>query len=824
MPLDLTLAPLYRINGQEVASLPGLLIQTPPQNAARVRAQDKLVLYLLLTGNAVFSLSEYMQVAQNAANVFFQAAGSLTNALRAATEHINAALLQRNMSTSAQGQYVNGWLTLAALRDAQCTFLISGPMHIYWFGQDETRHIYDSASAGKGLGTSQSSSIYYSQVPLHAGDRMLFYGRAPAAWDAALNDAHPSSLDAMRRRLSTVTKDDLNSVLIQATDGTGILNLLKGNEIPETEPEPTPQDVISKLPHINEAESTPEPLDPPQDSTEDDSPVPQTETFDSAADFASHVVQPSAYAIPPQQDGLPEQLSSDHPLASLPSSSTTRDFPASIPRIQNSTPRLGPNEGGEIPVGAMAEDKAGINLPAAVFPEAPTGAEPVRAPSPRTRQTARILASGIQSTRRLSERVGERFSNFIPRLLPNTGSAQNPASASMMFFIAVLIPLMVVTLASVVYLRYGRSEQYDTYLRQAQNMRDQAVNLSNPIEERNAWQNVLLNVEIAESHRKTSETAKLQQEAEGNLDQLLGITRLQFNAAFSSKPGIEISRMAASENELFLLNAANGEVLRAVPTGGGRGFQLDTAFNCRPGVYGSYTVGPLVDIAALPGLNSLNATMLGIDASGNLLYCGAGQIGQATPLPPPDTNWGRVTGFWLDNGNLYVLDAPSRAVWVYNGKDGTYVDSPYFFFGEQTPAQDVIDFVVSGDELSMLHADGHVSTCSYSRNDSNSQCQDPLPFVNPFAAYQDTDLFGTSHFTQMLFAAPPDQSILLLDADAQGIMRFAPHSLELQNQFHPTTGSANPIPGGPISAVTVSPNHVIYVAVAAQVYFALNMP
>ena len=71
MPLDLTLAPLYRINGQEITSLPGLIVQAPPQSAVRVRAQDRLVVYLLLTGNAVFSVSEYMQTAQNAADVFY---------------------------------------------------------------------------------------------------------------------------------------------------------------------------------------------------------------------------------------------------------------------------------------------------------------------------------------------------------------------------------------------------------------------------------------------------------------------------------------------------------------------------------------------------------------------------------------------------------------------------------------------------------------------------------------------------------------------------------------------------------------------------------
>ena len=96
--------------------------------------------------------------------------------------------------------------------------------------------------------------------------------------------------------------------------------------------------------------------------------------------------------------------------------------------------------------------------------------------------------------------------------------------------------------------------------------------------------------------------------------------------------------------------------------------------------------------------------------------------------------------------------------------------------------------------------------------------------INPFAAYQDTDLFASAHFTQMLFTALPDQSILLLDADTQGVLRFAPRSLELQNQFRPTTGAANPIPPGPAGAVAVGPNHVLYLAVNGQVYFATDMP
>lgn len=800
MTLDLTLSPLYRINGQDIASLPGLLVQYPPRTPARGREQDRLVVYLLLTGTAVFSTSEYMQVAQDAANIFFQTPRTLTGALRAATESVNKTLLERNMKSTARGQYAVGWLALGTLRDSQLTLSMSGPMHAYVYGQNETRHIHEPNVAGKGLGTSPTFNIHYTQTTLSAGDRLIFFGRAPSAWDSTLNDPAPSSLEALHHRLKSLTSADLNAVLIQTSDGKGTLNLLKEDIKTEVHPAPSPS-----LPPPEETFPTPE-----------EKPAPALD---------SHLVQASAYTIPPQK----EQTTSPEPQHSP----AARAFPASIPRshtpVQKTTIE---SEIEEIDAPALEEDQ---------IPTLETIVEPARTRRPRprretpawTRQTAKLIATSIQSMRRISKTLSERLSNFLPRLLPGTETGtvdqSGTPSTTTMMFVAVLVPLIVVTIASVVYLRFGRSQQYETYLVQANEMREQALLLTDPMEQRIAWENVINSVNIAESHSETSETSALRNEADANLDQLLGIVRLQFNPAFVNAIGIDISRMAANETDLYLLNAVNGEILRAQPAKNNRGFELDTAFNCKPGEYGSYIVGPLVDILALPNLNSINATVLGIDANGTLLYCAPEQVAQAIPLPIPDTSWGRVTAFVLDAGNLYVLDASSRAVWVYTGADMTFIDQPKLFFGLQTPEkEDVIDLVVTGDNLYMLHADGHLSTCSYSRIQSvSTRCQDPMPYINPFPAYSDTDLFAGTNFTQMLFTALPDQSILLLNADTltQGVFRFTPHSLELQNQFRPITGKANPIPGGlTIDAVTVGTNHVLYLAVDGQVYFANDMP
>lgn len=804
MPLDIHLTPLYRINGRDDWAMPGVLGLTPPKNAARGREQDRLVVYSVLAGNSTFTTSEYMQVAESAGRVFYETPRALTSALRAATDHVNKTLLERNMSTSSQGKYVLGWLLLAAFREGQCTFSLSGPMHAYWFGARESRHFFEPAISGKGLGSSQSIHIHYAQTSIEAGDLLLFCGRVPTAWVAPLDDAKPSSLEVMRRRLAALTSEDLNAVLMQATNGTGLIHFVTGpSSAPpreEEKDEVPPPDLSPSLPAAKEAESAP-----------------------------GHVLQPSAYAIPPEQKEAPPQSQTLDPLANLPHQSTPREFPASIPRakpkpVEDEPPQeLEPEEEIDDIAESMAE-QVEAQEPEPVQEEVP---QTPREPSMQARQAAKAAVTGMQSIRRWSETLGERLRNFLPRLLPNpevTAETTVP-STNLMAVMAILIPLIVVTLASVMYLRFGRSEQYDAYLRQAQQIRQQAAALSDPVEQKKAWENVLLNVARAEEHRQTTDTAALKNEAERNLDVLLGITRMQFNPAFSNRLNIDISRIVASERDIYMLNAENGEVLRAVPAAGGRGFQRDDTFICKQGVYGNTTVGALVDILALPSVNVINATLLGIDANGTLLYCAPGQTAQAMRLPPPDTNWGRVTGFAMDGGTLYVLDAQSRAAWVYNGRDGTYTESPYFFFGQQTPTQDVIDFIISGDEMYMLHADGRLSSCSYSRiTASSSNCQDPLQMENPFQAYQDTDLFGAANFTQILFAAPPDPSILLLDATGQSVMRFSPRLLELQTQFRPTTGENNPIPAGAIGAVAVSPDHVLYLAVNGQVYFAVNMP
>lgn len=806
--LDLNILPIHRINDQELASLPGLLAVTPPRRSARGREHDNLILYLMLSGNAAISTSEVRHLLDGAAKLFYGSAGPLTSAMRKAAGNINTVLLERNLSTSGSGQYALGLLVLAVVRDNQCTLSLSGPTHAVWVSEGQSRHIHDPALSGKGLGSSQTFKSYFSQVELHSYDLLALCGKFPTDWEAdLLNERPPASLDASYRKL-TFTKGDLHAALIQAQSGHGLITILRPELPSASRPlagQPTPAAMIEE---VGASESSEGRLHEEVPVSNYQPPISQEE-LDVLADFAAHMVQPSAYAIPPQAENMV-------PARDELQTFETRGFPASIPRARSVGSKI---ELEEIEGSSPIEDEPVSNR---VKSDRPS----VRAAA--TRQMAKAMVGGIHTGRRLNERVGSFLRKFIPRLLPAASNKPLVLPTYAMVFIAIIIPVLVVTIASTVYFQFGQSIQYDELYRQATITRAQAVSETEPRRQRDAWQNVLDKLDNAEVYRRTAESQFLRNEAQAKLDALMGIVRLEFVPAFASGIGgsTQISRMAASESDLYMLDAEHGNILHASFTG--RSLELDRAFQCQPGSYSGYQVGTLVDILALPKVNALNATVLGIDASGNLLYCAPGQVPQAIPLPSlPNTNWGRITSFALDSGNLYVLDAQSRAVWVFVGKNSTFIDTPYFYFGNQIPSSidSAIDLAVSSDDLYLLHADGHLSTCTFSRlAEVPTRCVDPAIYQDPFPAHQDLNVFAQAHFTQMSLTNPPNQVVLLLDSENQSVFRFSPRSLELQNQFGGYAGKGNPFKPGTAGAMTVSPNYVLYLAIGDQVYFATNLP
>jgi hypothetical protein len=298
------------------------------------------------------------------------------------------------------------------------------------------------------------------------------------------------------------------------------------------------------------------------------------------------------------------------------------------------------------------------------------------------------------------------------------------------------------------------------------------------------------------------------------LDNLDAIVRLDYQQAIVGglDASVRVSRLVATPTDLYLLNAAQGNVLRAIITG--RGYEIDPNFQCGP-TFGPIDVGPLIDIAELQPGAFENASLLGMDANGNLLYCVIGSQPYSAAMAPPNTGFGQPTGMTLDRNDLYILDPKANAVWYYRNLEVS--QQPRLFFGaEIPPMDDVIDLAAYNQDLFLLHADGHMTKCTYSGlTESPTRCDDPYPYSDNRPGRVHGPTVEDTVFSQIYFLSFPERSIYLLDPQNQAIFYFSV-LLNLQNQYQPI----EPIAEGEATAFAISPNRTAFLAAGNYVYYA----
>lgn len=798
---DLTLLPLYRLGGNELPSPPGLMALTAPRRTARSRDRDRLIVHLTLAGNATFSTVNYLQMTSRAADEFYQTPGSVTAALRAAAITLNGDLLERNMESSGQGLFSVGQLVLGVLRDEQLYLLESGPTHAYWMANAERIHIHDAGLAGRGLGMGQATNVYLSQLTVRAGGRLLLTPKFPPVWEQILQrDNHTAPLEILRNALMRQSIEDENAVLIEVSAGRGAVTVLK----PARPPQPTLEIISKRLqeePKLLEEPLLPEEPKAPLEALKSHQPEPLP--------VATISVQEAVAEETPRE--APSPVNGSKPL------SERDDILASIPRR---APQI---------VAPPVRETKPVDPPEEVFEEE----IPEELPSgPSTsevlaRQSARALAKGLQATRAANQKLKVGFDQLLPRLLPGDDSnAPVRLPTWVMSVIAIIIPLIVVTFASVVYFRFGRDLKYETYYTQAEEARTRAIGQNDLVAKRVAWEDTIVALNQAEDRKVTDETRALRIEAQNQIDALLGILRLGFKPAITGLPrGIRISRIEANDNELFLLDESSGKVLRAYLVGAG--YQYDQTFICTAGNYGGKTVDKLVEIQILPKSNAMGASVLAFDAQGGLLYCGDNKVPQVLRLEAPSVGFRDVTAVALQSDVLYVLDAASHEVWVYGGQASTFINYPTAFFTTQVPEnlEFAVDMSINDTDLFLLFQDGHLASCTYSLLQSvPTRCNNPVQLTDANPAAGGGNNFGEALFTEIHLSNPPDSAILLLAAETQSIFRFSPRSYELQNQLQADSRSENALPAIALTALTTNANHILFIAQDDQVFMAVDTP
>jgi hypothetical protein len=298
------------------------------------------------------------------------------------------------------------------------------------------------------------------------------------------------------------------------------------------------------------------------------------------------------------------------------------------------------------------------------------------------------------------------------------------------------------------------------------------------------------------------------------------VVRLTFQPALVSQlpKDVRITRMVTVGNDLYLLDASQGSVIRALLTG--QGYKVDSSFQCGPGPLGNLIISPLVDILPMPYSSPNKATVEAIDETGNLLYClpGGKPVANNNVLTAPGDRWGKITAIASDNSQLYVLD-PQTNIGVYSiNQDGNFNGQPDLFFQNVPPMGDAVDMAINAQDLYLLHSDGHMTLCTFSPvGVEATRCTDPAPYADPRPGNPtNPTTFPETSFSRIEYTDPPDPSIYLLDPNTATIYHFSLR-LNLQRLLRPQALSGYLLPGGPATGFYISQDRTVFMAFGNQV-------
>jgi len=421
-------------------------------------------------------------------------------------------------------------------------------------------------------------------------------------------------------------------------------------------------------------------------------------------------------------------------------------------------------------------------------------------------------------------RLGQGLVALVVRMAP--GLAETPRAGqfppAILAATAVVVPVVVLVVVSVVYAKRGRTQQYQTYIAQAAQSIDLAKRSQDPVEVRAGWIQAQRDLDQAGTYGSDSQLSTLQSEVSAAIDNLDLVVRLNYHPLINGGFGgdAHISALAATASDLYVLDAAHQKIYRTWATG--RGFEIDSNFECLDGASSFPGMGTPVDLAVQAAPGALGAEgVVALDADGTLLYCAPDRRPLTSQLTPPDTGFGRIQAIDVFNDTLFVLDTKSNAVWMYDATGGVFSGNPSLYFAEQAPdLQDAIDLAEAQEDLFILHQDGLLDQCQRTTEHLTGggvhigvDCQKDENFKNATAAGQPGGLLPGALLTQMDYSPPPEPSLYFLDAAGKAVYHYS-----MRMVYQGRLESNTDIPDR-ISAMTLGPPNDLYLAAAGQVYY-----
>ena len=818
MKYDLNLYSLNYLDGQLQDGTPGFYAVSARRRAARGRQEDSLIMLLTIKGGKVSSVESQREWLSHLSEEFFKTSGSVTTAMRLVIDSINLNLLERNLKLVEDSDRVSAYLMMGVIHNDTLFVAQCGPTHGFLIQEKALIHFFDQEMGERGLGLSRTPNIRYFQHAIKSGDYFIASPTPSQAWKAEiLVKEEISTLEQLWRRLHHQMPLNQTAGLVQIISGEGKVSFMPSRQSRKATTEPVP----AEGPVLQGVKEMPEPeLGKPILAGDEKSPIHESHLASEPEEMATEA---EAQA---DDFGLAEDVIFD-----LPSMADTDESDFQVDEESDDNQVFESVITDEVPVPIADQlppsEPEPVSMPGPLLEGGSSGEAQASKPTISAEvdklkhASLKQLAAILTWKRKTGESIKNFFTKISGKISPNEGQPWAGLSRGTMIIIAIAVPILVVALAVSVYVARGRDNQYQYFLAQAQAAATNAPFMDGTDNQREAWNEVMGWAAQAAAYSNSDEVKALVRQAQSGLDGLDGAVRLVYQPAIAEgilSEGVEIRQIIPMGSDLYLLDISNGRVLHL--TLGNRGYTVNTNFVCQAGTYDGISIGSLVDVVAIPINNTYKAPVLAVDANGNILYCANGKQPVVSSLVPPDAGWGQIISMTYDSGLLYLLDASQNALWVYEGSVSEFAKTPRSYFdGFPLNITGAIDITNNGEELYILHADGHVSTClAPGFAFSQLQCKDPDAYRDERVGATKMD-FQTKLFTQMRYSPPPDPSLYMLEPGDAEIYQFSLR-LNLNRIYRPELGS-NSVAGKPATAFAIAANRNAYLAFANQLFYAV---
>ena len=768
---DLNILPINHQNGKTVSKLPGMLTATPPRRCSRRRAQEKLLMHLHLDGNAPLSDTAMGQLLAKLAEVYYETEGSTTSALRNVTDVLNKYLLDRNYRAASRGLKAVGYLTQVVLRDDRLLYAQCGPTYIYQVTPETVVDLHDPDLSGSGLGLGKTFKVRYHQINLQPNLILILAPEKPKTWTENLFKTLPRlKFSVLVQRLLHKIESSLETLVIFPLEGESALKII--------EPNWAADGGIINLPDLEEVQVEPEQGEKVLESKPDVEPIAKLD-IEEPAEMSREEIEHTPLEPSPLEASLPPQ----------------------------------PIEGDQLIPRKDKKPDLASHVAAGIGPKL----EEIQ--TSKTWGTLNKLGSQVGER---TQKIWQGLLGLISRILPDDQVLDLPSWT--LSLIAILVPLLMVIIGSVFYIRRGRNHLYEEHFSQAETLMALARTQIDSPEYYQTISRAMEEVLDARSYQQTEEVEELFSTLRIEIDALDRITRLEYQPLFSRGLGADVTIseiVVTAWNDLYMLNEEDGSVIWAQSNPDG--YRIIEDFTCGP-IEGHVTVGPLVDIVALPTSQQDQATILGIDRNHTMIFCYADL--SETPVIFEDTSYtlgrGPVQSITMTTSspyNLYILDPEKRAIWIEYQSQNYHEGSEYFGAIDSPEMSDAVDLVTSGGELFILHKDGYITKCVTDRADSDPLCTTPFNFSDSRPGREPGPFIDGASFDSFHIKGSPGIALYMLDSEEQALYRFSTQ-LEFQEQFRPVEG----IFDQPATAFTVTMSDRVFLAVDDNIYTAQLLP